>query len=1009
MKIGRDARAAARHRPRIELVQLLQAGIDEHAPWLARPGQAPATTAHRDLLGLQRHLLVLSRSQAEAERLADMLHARIDAWNMESPGHEVAPAGAVRLVPASREAWTVRDLAALPHVRALRQAHEATIRHHLPAEPSAAQLFGLCLTSAILDSACLHARYLKVLARWLLDPHSRIGVADGLPPWIELKYRGDARRRLSVSSGVDADGAHALRRLFLAPRTAEMIGRFWSLPSRLRATVDPDASLLPLMLAATGLSARGFPTMSRLLRGVALDLQASQGGRSQLMTSLASGQLQSLAAPSDLWLRALELHDDGPAPASPDIPMATDWLADLTLQPERPSHRMPRTVVDSPAYLKFYMAIHGISDRGEEDRPLRRTRAQMIHDLEAARHDSAHVDILQLLGAWYLHLLRHEGLRPSSVERYDDTLGLRLCLIAEDMPLQGQSADILETLYAEVIESDSRSSAERLNLCRRLRSLHDFAMGFWGLPQVDPEIFSIDEGTARMHVRASLLSHADITAAREAIGRKFALPPEMAHTLQAAFLLCMRGALRIGEVTKAMFEHLEDIPLDHPHGDDAVLFIRSSQLGSNKTPNARRQIRPYRMMNAAEREFFRNWLAHRRRLGAKGQLFAWRGPGNVAMPFDRRSMARLFAEALREATGLRNVTAHSLRRAGINTAFLALCEPDMPALDEKVLSGLTGLSAQERAVLARTIAGRSRRDRWDALARFAGHADPGTTFGHYVSLADLAIHQTMAHQHDDPHGIWQQHFELLPQRLHRFAPLQIQDHTPASPVALQLEPGSRTLALRIALSGIDQGMSLRQAGMAAGVPEHEVQAWAACARAWSGMTTSRGIPRLQPEGASHRLCPPGLPAPKLAESMDLADRLIAMHEAGQPIDWWIDQTLSQASRTNSGVTFREPEMARRWIAIALQLRPAERWLLERISPRIEPGLRQARERIWQGIRPEGMQAQARRVAQGATVQARIRLLAPLMAEQSRTPAASWAGCITSAAHHAAVAVRAFPK
>ena len=86
----------------------------------------------------------------------------------------------------------------------------------------------------------------------------------------------------------------------------------------------------------------------------------------------------------------------------------------------------------------------------------------------------------------------------------------------------------------------------------------------------------------------------------------------------------------------------------------------------------------------------------------------------------------------------------------------------------------------------------------------------------------------------------------------------------------------------------------------------------------------------------------------------------------------------------------------------MQLRPAGRWQFERVSPQIDPDLRRERELLWQGVRPDEMQRAARRVARGSSVQVRLRLMAPNMAEQGARPAGSWAGVVTVAAHYAAI-------
>ena len=230
------------------------------------------------------------------------------------------------------------------------------------------------------------------------------------------------------------------------------------------------------------------------------------------------------------------------------------------------------------------------------------------------------------------------------------------------------------------------------------------------------------------HVRAELLGRPEIDAARDIIRSRLGLAPEVARAADAAFLFMSRCGTRIGETTKALLSHLEDMPApvggwegrDRPH----TLIVRPSRFGDNKSLSAGRQIRPFALMTAAETADFEAYLADRRRRDPRGPLFGVERPDGRVAPFSRVALGAICAEALRRASGLATVSSHSLRRAALTSAFLAIHEARAGSgAGARVLRRLTGWDRATRARVAETLAPATLcRDGWTALARFAGHA-----------------------------------------------------------------------------------------------------------------------------------------------------------------------------------------------------------------------------------------------------------------------------------------------
>ena len=123
-------------------------------------------------------------------------------------------------------------------------------------------------------------------------------------------------------------------------------------------------------------------------------------------------------------------------------------------------------------------------------------------------------------------------------------------------------------------------------------------------------------------------------------------------------------------------------------------------------------------MTAAETADFEAYLADRRRRDPRGPLFGVERPDGRVAPFSRVALGAICAEALRRASGLATVSSHSLGRAALTSAFLAIHEARAGSgAGARVLRRLTGWDRATRARVAETLAPATLcRDGWTALA-----------------------------------------------------------------------------------------------------------------------------------------------------------------------------------------------------------------------------------------------------------------------------------------------------
>lgn len=1003
---GRAAREEARSRPVAQIETFVTTQARVLTPWLLT-ADGPPKSPHAKLQALRTTLAREARTEAEAVSLSDTLLAHVERWNADHPGDEVAAPAPVVMLHTRRPAWTDSSLRDLALAREFRNGFEAACTALSQTDvPDAAHVAGLVLASALLDSACQNERDLLLVAGWLADPGGAVYSAPDLPPWIDLKHRAPSARKkrpglLRKVSGMDSQGDYALRRLFLAPRTLELVvlydrlgsaGSLWSKTTRTRHGLQ--RLIARCCSNPTGINLR------RVLRGSSLALQAQRNGPDHTIALLAERRLESFAAIPESWphcARAAVSRD--PAPLR-----QTDTLL---APPTPPVNTAQRPVPEDRAFFQLQAAL---SDKRKARADLttaatKLTKGALVARLHKLPWTADTPSCLRLLRDWYLKLLEIDGDAVSSVRRYHSTLAAALCDMAGTVALDRSDSDQLEELYTLVLETDTRSPREQVHLRQRLHALHRFAMAdlAWDFPEIEPGFLQGQGEAVRIH--ATLLDRDAINQARHILRGHTTLPPDVVRAADAVLLVMSRAGLRIGEATKALYAHYEDVRSSGLDPADATLFVKPSIFGNNKTPGAYRQIRLLSLMTEAEAHDFQDYLSHRRGFSPKGPLFGVAQKDGSVAPFDAQALGAVLSECLRQATGLSDAASHALRRAAANALFLTLHEARTPNSSlRSFLTGFTGWSPEKRARIAELVAPASQpRDCWQALARHFGHGGPGTTFEAYINVADLAVFETCATGRDDQarsaralDGLGLRHVHLRPDAS---GPQQ------TGPGDISGDISSPAHALYRALLKVDDGDPADRAARAEYLPLHFFEDRIPIAQAWSGLTTNRKKNpklRLQPPDRAGKIAPAPLDyAAKLEEALSIADKLIDLAKR-QPgaVEAWICFTLQDATTGNAGTRLRTPAGLKDWAALAIKLRPAPRWQVERVDP---VDVTRENQRQWSTARPPETKVKLSKSATAKSIVARVRLLRPETKGTAKgNPKGSWAGCIRFAAHLAAI-------
>lgn len=1004
--IGRVKRQRDRTRSPRELRDLLEKFAFGRAPWLVDGRDAPTRIAAGEVASLRLDLGEQARTRDEAAQLDRLLREMVDNWNAAHPGCEVGVEGAVAMISAPAPAWTPERLADLRRIRPLWMAFEARCEELRDGDGTGAEkLPGLLLASAVFDCGCLSAGDLAVFAQWLSQPDAVLHHASAFPVWIDLLHRNRPARgrrravRLPAVSGMDETGPFALRRLFLDRRMLDLLAQAQRSHTDLRGLArnsTRSGALFSIICDSLGPLDDPPRDLRALLSGATALLETRPDGPDHTTARLAARRMRTFGFTPASWMAAIG------APGSGTLADAEGADAGGILDLNPPSAETPPTgeILDRTWFVSLQGAVYpprsARADMTSDDRKMSPT--MLVRRLHTLPDQQNWPDCLRLLRDWYLDLLTVQRLGTRSVQRYHSTLAAAFCAGAGDAALTGLPPEDFDELYSCIIEADSRSPREKNNLRHRLRLLHGYGVQSegWNLPEIDMEILG-GEGD-QPHIRAVGLSHDQIRTARDLIRQDPALSPETARAADAAFLFMSRTGLRIGEVTKAMLEHLE---APDRRDVEAVLFVRPSRFGDNKTPNAYRQIRPFVLLNAAEKTDIAVWLAHRRLISPLGPLFGVQQPNGQVAPFKATALADLFARVLRQISGTDEPSAHSLRRFAINNAYLAISERYSPAsrrdrIPESILLHQTGWSVEERTAVADAIAPPARkRERWQALSRFCGHGDVGTTLETYVGLVDLEIFRRCS-----THGLDEAYARSLFRLENRIRTVSPRPESPLARAEIRrqsLDAGSCLKALEI----LDAGAGVAVAADAALLREEDLRYRIAIAQSWSCLKTTKGKSRLQSEDRQDRLAPMPVEPARRAKALEMADRLSALFQKEPDrVTDWIRLILTRTSQTNTGVRLRDPSELRFWLSLATHLRPAQEWLAELVIPE-HAG--QEVWRDWSGMRPMSMKRKITRSKNGKSVIARMRLLtetAPVSGPWR--PEHSCDGVVRFAAHLAAV-------
>jgi integrase len=327
------------------------------------------------------------------------------------------------------------------------------------------------------------------------------------------------------------------------------------------------------------------------------------------------------------------------------------------------------------------------------------------------------------LRIWYISLLQQRR-AISTIQRYHSAISRPLLTLCQNRdPADWDGAD-LEDLVAAIIAADDGTDTPYA-IGRLVQFCHFAAQNpalYW--PELDPSVATGFGGERHPRIRTALMSGDQISRALKH------WPIENGSELRdlecAAFLLSVRGGLRLGE--------LEALTVgDVTPGPQGALYIHNTRWADIKSSAGRRKLPVQLLATFTEARLLEKFFLRRIRDAGSPREQLLSLPASL---LERTRFSREgFARRLKATTGL---GPHDLRHAALSNLGLLLM---LPVRQVSSLQRITGWNAAQQERIKTGLLGENPDPRrvLTQLARIAGHARPETTVRSYIHLADLAL------------------------------------------------------------------------------------------------------------------------------------------------------------------------------------------------------------------------------------------------------------------------------
>ncbi|WMB71214.1 site-specific integrase [Shewanella oncorhynchi] len=551
----------------------------------------------------------------------------------------------------------------------------------------------------------------------------------------------------------------------------------------------------------------------------------------------------------------------------------------------------------------------------------------------------------EILLQWLIHHLNTEKNAVSTANRYFGAIGGHWLAATAGVDLHSLSSDDFIYIYQEIMNR-TYSQREQHYKAGRFENLHSFAQQKFDLPPLNQPL---SEGSnITPHVSAAIVDEALFSALLRQIDYLEDLDHAAKRILKCFLIIAYRTGLRPGEVAKLRLKDIEPSSV-------GWLFVRESRHGHNKTDSALRKVPLLPLLTDNEKLLVESHLSER--LLACHNHYAElliHADGNPFEVLNTRQISLMMKEILSQLTGGIYYRLYHLRHTALSRLQL-LAHGDLIGLPE-VVKAMLPYTPSQRKIIRKLIFGEGRlRDRYSALAVFAGHSSPDTTFRSYLHFTDILLGSHLAVSAQEiPAGtakvvlgvrpyryrVMQKSGNITPVRLlpffrKRLSPFMSPVNSIRQSTVLQnneVEKSSHYIQALAILRRIELGHDYQEVALHYRLPLEQVKRWLDAATTLRMLKTPQDIDRLFSKKRCYALLP--------AEPTDIADRkdiysalqacskLKSSKEGKVELRWAIQYCLTHTTSSHTSIFFDKATEFQRFMALVSQLFTWKRWHLK---------------------------------------------------------------------------------
>lgn len=562
---------------------------------------------------------------------------------------------------------------------------------------------------------------------------------------------------------------------------------------------------------------------------------------------------------------------------------------------------------------------------------------------------------------WLISLLA-ENKKVSTVSRYFSAIGKPWLATTATIDIDDLDSEDFESLYRDILDTQL-SEKNRCYMAGRFNQFHLYLSRNHDMPVLTN---SLDDRSlhSRPFIRAGFIPEQAFTVFLQSISQMSATHRKK-QLLQCLYIIAFRCGLRRGELLKLRLQDVEP-------SSERWLFVRNNRYGNNKSSSALRKVPLSVLMTKKEAKLFENYLAYKRSLDNSAQALLFSQEQGAHLPLDGNYISTLAKTLLSKIMDFPSIF-HHFRHTALSRLQVVLED------DKELIKEIISYPEEQVKKIKSTLGGfdnhEVKRDIYWAIAGFAGHLTPETTFSNYLHFTDrIAANKLRGAQHLVSVNVLQQisgfstnmvtrtlgdkvptehliDISLLAETLHK----QLKKHSKRvsllktkisdkqntqdeSTVYLHDQrPPTAEICLAV-LQAAEQKATMQELVLRFNVEEKLIRRWINNAKNIASLTTSKNksrfFSRYKAETPLGEPLAPSRPQTneELLEASSAIDKLRGIYpEHKEKIKWCIDYFINHTNTSKPDIAFYSPAALEDYLGVVTQIFPKNRLRLK-LSP-----------------------------------------------------------------------------